>query len=254
VFQGANTGVSFIYYGQNKYTSFASALQNISTDSFVESPTSALSLTFIGYIIAEGSTTDLSDTNANRIIQAGLFRNTAGSSGGGSSTTQNINDLNDVTTTTPSNGQALVYSSGLWVNGTPSSASYALTATTASYALNSVSASYSATASYALNASSAQVTGSYTVNSGVQSIISSTTGSNYSAFYNYTIVSGSNTRAGQLMLVWNGASINSTDVSTVDIGNTAQFVFTASLNAGSYVISSAPTTSGWLLKTMASLL
>ncbi len=112
---------------RHDYDNLSTALQSITTEEFVESPTSQLALPFIGYIIAKGDTTDLSDTANNKIIQAGLFRNTAGSSGGGGAAVTNLNDLGDVTISSPSTGQALVYNAGLWVNGIPASASYAAT-------------------------------------------------------------------------------------------------------------------------------
>jgi hypothetical protein len=165
VFQGVVNSVSYVYYGQNVYDSLALALQSITTDQFVESQTSILALPFIGYIIAKGDATNLSDTTNNRIIQAGLFRNTAGSSGGGGAAAQSLEDLSDVTIAGATNGQALIYNSGLWTNGIPSSASFASTASfvtgsifvgsnqarSASYAITS---SFSLTASYALNAGS----------------------------------------------------------------------------------------------------
>lgn len=145
VFQGVVNGVSYVYYGQNVYSSLALALQSITTDQFVESPTSILALPFIGYVIVKGDATDIGDTTNNRIIQAGLFRNTAGSSGGGGAAAQSLDDLSDVSVAGASNGQALVYSSGLWINGNPASASYAFTA---SYVLQAVSSSFASTASF----------------------------------------------------------------------------------------------------------
>jgi hypothetical protein len=150
IFQGVVNNVSYVYYGQNVYDSLALALQSITTDQFVESPTSILALPFIGYVIAKGDTSNLADTANNRIIQAGLFRNTAGSSGGGGAAAQSLDDLSDVTIVSPVNGQALVYNSGLWVNSNPTSASYAVTA---SYILQAVSSSYATTASFVATAS-----------------------------------------------------------------------------------------------------
>jgi hypothetical protein len=152
VFEGVVNNISYVYYGQNVYDSLALALQSITTDEFVESPTSILALPFIGYIIAKGDATNLADTTNNRIIQAGLFRNTAGSSGGGGAAAQSLDDLSDVTITGPVNGQALIYNAGLWVNGTPQNANFA---TTASYVLQAVSSSFATTASYVLQSVSA---------------------------------------------------------------------------------------------------
>lgn len=162
LFQGVVNGITYVYYGQNKYDSLAAAIQSINTEPFEESPTSILALPFIGYVITKGDTTNLSDTANNKIINSGLFRNTAGSSGGGGVATTNINDLADVDITTPSTGQALIYNAGVWQNGTPlnatsssfsSTASYVENAQTASYVLSSISSSFTTTASFAQTAS-----------------------------------------------------------------------------------------------------
>jgi hypothetical protein len=72
-----------------------------------------------------------------------------------------LDDLSDVTITSATNGQALIYNSGTWINGNPTSASYATTASYATVAqtlLGSVtSASYAATASWAINAFTASI-------------------------------------------------------------------------------------------------
>jgi hypothetical protein len=132
------TGIHYIYFGQTKYTSLANAVANLTTDTFAEGAATTLFTIFAGYIIAKGDTTNLADTN-NNIISAGLFRNTSAGSVGGGAASQLLNDLSDVTITSPSNGQALIYSSGDWVNGNPTNATSASFATTASFA---TSASY----------------------------------------------------------------------------------------------------------------
>ena len=156
VFQGVINNISYVYYGQNTYDSLNAAVQSITTEAFEESSTSIIALPFIGYVIARGNATDLGDTTNNKIINSGLFRNTAGASGGGGVATTNLNDLSDVTITSPVNGQALVYSAGSWINSTPTSASYSNTASyvetaqTASYVLQAISSSYASTASFVL--------------------------------------------------------------------------------------------------------
>lgn len=151
LFQGVVNSVTYVYYGQNKYTSLINALNSITTEDFAESQTSIVTLPFIGYVIVEGTATSLADTNTSRIINAGLFRNTAGSSGGGGAAVTNLNDLGDVVITSPSNGQALIYSTGNWVNGTPASASY-VTGSVFTSGNPALTASYALTASFALNA------------------------------------------------------------------------------------------------------
>jgi hypothetical protein len=104
--------------------------------------------------------------------------------------------------------------------------------------------------------SSSQITNKNVIglSSGNQDISTTLTGSYTSAFCNYTVSSGSNARAGQIMVVWNGSSITYTDNSTTDIGLTKNVEFTASLNTGNVVISTVLPTNGWSIKTLMNLL
>jgi hypothetical protein len=155
---------------------------------------------------------------------------------------------------------------------TASSAISASQAQTASYILNAISSSYAFTASSAISSSfsTTSLTASY-ANSGFDigiaefqttssitiagtTIVSSiNTGSFTSAFYNYTIASGSNARSGQVMSVWNGTTIRYTEVTTTDIGNTATASFAATLSGPTVRLSfTAPGV--WTVKSIANLL
>lgn len=133
-------------------------------------------------------------------------------------------------------------------------ASYATQALSASYALNASTASY-------FNGTSLTISQSLTINqntaslaSGTQTISTNSTGSYTSAFYKYTLASGSNARAGQVMAVWNGANIQYTDVATNDIGTTSNVALTASLSGGNVLLTSTLPSSGWTVKTLVNLL
>jgi hypothetical protein len=131
VFVNPVTGRSHVYYGQAIYSTYLNAVQSVSVDDFVESEVTKNAYVFAGYLVMKGGAAndDLSvGGTTNAIIQAGLFRNSVGGSGGAGAAVSNINDLSDVNITSPSNGQALIYNSGNWVNGNPISASFALTA------------------------------------------------------------------------------------------------------------------------------
>jgi hypothetical protein len=143
---------------------------------------------------------------------------------------------------------------------------------TASYVLNAVSSSFASTASYVLNAvsSSFAATASYanspfdigiaefnstssTTTAGTTAISSIATGSFTSAFYNYTISSGSNARAGQVMSVWSGGTVRYTEVTTTDIGNTAIASFAVALSGANVRLNfTAPGV--WTVKSIANLL
>jgi hypothetical protein len=90
--------------------------------------------------------------------------------------------------------------------------------------------------------------------SGAQTISTNATSSYTAAFYNYTVASGSNARAGQVTAVWNGGSIQYTDVSTTDIGSTLAVTFTASLSGANVQLTTVLPTSGWTVKTLANLI
>jgi hypothetical protein len=232
VFVNPVTGRTVVYYGQTTYTTLLNAQQSLSTDPFEEGEFTAKSLVFVGYLVIKGNTANLADTGDNSIIQSGIFRGTQGSSGGSIISTT-LDSLSDVTISTPSNGQALIYDGGIWVNGNPSSASYAATASfvngisngTASFA---VTASYllgqSPTASHALTASSADnflVRGTLTAQTiNVQTITSSiefNTGStrNGSTTANTHQFTGSVSISGSLSAVGSvsGSSFNSVLIS-----------------------------------------
>jgi len=116
VFVGPTSERFYVYYGQDTYDSVATALQNLTTEQFTESLTTSKSLTFIGYLVVKANTTDLADETCANIINAGLFRNTAGSSGGGTSTISNLGDITDVNISAPTTGQYLKYDAGVWEN------------------------------------------------------------------------------------------------------------------------------------------
>ena len=90
--------------------------------------------------------------------------------------------------------------------------------------------------------------------SGTQTISTNATSSFTSVFYNYTLASGSNARAGQLIAVWNGNSITYTENSTTDIGTTDNVALTASLSTGNVVLSTVLPTTGWTIKSFVNLL
>jgi hypothetical protein len=210
VFVNPITGRSHVYYGQSTYPNYLNAVQSVATDDFVESEVTKNAYVFAGYLVMQGgaSNNDLSVGNTtNAIIQACLFRNSVGGSGGATTAVSDLNDLSDVNISSPSNGQALIYSAGTWINGTPISSSYAATASfvagisngtasfantasfaiTASYLLGqSLTSSYALTASYVENAQTASYvlnaqTASYVETAQTASYVLSAISSSYAA-------------------------------------------------------------------------
>jgi hypothetical protein len=99
-------------------------------------------------------------------------------------------------------------------------------------------------------APSLNTTEKLTVNSGVTTLYALPTASYDGAFFEYTIRSGSNSRAGNIMGIWSGTSVNYTEVTTVDFGNTSGFNFGMSISGSNMILSSSAATSGWTFKTI----
>ena len=137
IYSDPKTGVLYVYYGQTIYTTYLNAVGAVATDEFTEGYTFDFT-TFIGFAVVKSNTLDIVDTVDNKLVPAGLFRGSGQGSGGGTAVS-NLEDLTDVSITSPTNGQALIYNAGIWQNGNPISASYALTS---SYVKNAQTASY----------------------------------------------------------------------------------------------------------------
>ena len=111
VFFNPFTNRVHVYYGQNTYGNKTLAIQGLSTDPFSEAPYSSHQYVFCGYLIVKGGTSNLADTAVNTIVQAGLFRNTVGSSGGGTQALSALHDLADTNVSGALNGDLLIYNS-----------------------------------------------------------------------------------------------------------------------------------------------
>ena len=76
-------------------------------------------------------------------------------------------------------------------------------------------------------------TAKITTVSGLNTIYSIQTASYDGAFFDYTLISGLNARAGQIISIWSGSQIRYTETTTTDIGSTSEFIFSVALTAGS---------------------
>ena len=123
---------------------------------------------------------------------------------------------------------------------------------------NAVSASYAATASYSDQFNIGQTQTQYTtVTSSINGsniVFTQATGSYTSAFFKYTIASGSNSRSGEIMSVWNGSTVEFTDNSTVDIGTTTAVTSSVSLSGANVRLNMQTNTSGWRIKSIATFI
>ena len=83
-----------------------------------------------------------------------------------------------------------------------------------------------------------------------QSIYGLDTSSYGGAFFEYTAHSGSNARAGNIMSVWNGSSLNFTETTTTDIGSTSDLVMKVHISQSQAQLAAFSTTAGYNIKTI----
>ena len=87
-------------------------------------------------------------------------------------------------------------------------------------------------------------------NSGSFVVYSLPTSSYDGAFYDYTVRSGSNARAGQIMAIWSGSSVNFTETTTTSFGDTSAINFTVIVSGSNMVLTGSSATGSWTIKTI----
>jgi hypothetical protein len=89
---------------------------------------------------------------------------------------------------------------------------------------------------------------------GANNMFTQATGSYTSAFIKYTVSNTTNARSGEIMAVWNGATVQYTDTSTLDIGSTTAVTGSVSIVSSQFQYNIQTSTSGWKLKAMATFM
>ena len=80
-------------------------------------------------------------------------------------------------------------------------------------------------------------------------MVSIPTTSGNSAVFDYFVSDGTNSRAGSVISVWNGASSTNTDYSTPDLGgSTTGMAFKTVVNGGNLELQSVVTSGTWTVK------
>ncbi|MFY7885667.1 MAG: hypothetical protein ACOVOV_12595, partial [Dolichospermum sp.] len=87
-------------------------------------------------------------------------------------------------------------------------------------------------------------------NSGSFIVYSLPTASYDTAFFDYSIKSGSNGRAGQIMAIQSGSSVNFTETTTTDFGSTTAVSFTVLVSGSNMVLTGSAATGSWTIKTI----
>jgi hypothetical protein len=87
-------------------------------------------------------------------------------------------------------------------------------------------------------------------NSGSFTIYSLPTASYDTAFFDYSIKSGSNARAGQIMAIQSGSSVNYTETTTMDFGSTTGLSLGVFVSGSNMVLTGSAATTAWVIKTI----
>jgi hypothetical protein len=160
-----------------------------------------------------------------------------------------LDELHNVRIVNPTNGNLIAYDSsdGLWKN------------------TNTISSSL--TVSGSLNVRNLTVSGSFQVSSslfqysdntdadiGTEVVVTVPTSSYRSAFFDYVVISGSNARSGIVFSVWGGSSVEYTELSTNDIGNTNPVSLFAALNGANIELRATTTADNWSVKSLVRML
>ena len=87
-------------------------------------------------------------------------------------------------------------------------------------------------------------------NSGSFTVYSIPTASYDGAFFEYTAKSGSNARAGSIMAIWSGTSVNYTETTTTDFGTTSGLSLNVSISGSNMVLTGSAATTAWTIKTI----
>jgi hypothetical protein len=107
-----------VYYGTDYYDNKEVAEKSIFLEEFTEAKNTAEQAIHVATIVIKKEADDLSASTDSHIYQAGLFRNLSASFSGGVDVNAGINDLSDVSISSPQEGQSLTYNAvdGVWTN------------------------------------------------------------------------------------------------------------------------------------------
>ena len=89
---------------------------------------------------------------------------------------------------------------------------------------------------------------------GTETVATLATGSHSSAFFDYVVSDGTNSRAGTVMTAWIGTSITYADTSTADIGNTGDVDLTTTVSGANVLLQVTTTSDNWNVKAVSRLL
>ncbi len=85
---------------------------------------------------------------------------------------------------------------------------------------------------------------------GTTNIFSIPTSAYTGAFFDYTVSDGTNLRAGNIMSIWSGTSVNMTEVQTTSFGSTTGLTFNMVVSSGNAILTTSGATGNWTVKTI----
>ena len=85
---------------------------------------------------------------------------------------------------------------------------------------------------------------------GTTNVYSIPTSAYTGAFFDYTVSDGTNLRAGNIMSIWSGSSVNMTETQTTDFGNTSGLTFNMVVSSGNAILRTSGVTGNWTVKTI----
>jgi hypothetical protein len=231
-------------------SSYALSSSNAATASYILQAVSASFATTASYILNTASASyALSSSNA---ATASYIRLAASAS-------YALSSSNAITASYVQNAESASFAlSASWAPGSGAvSASYAATS---SYAYNALTSSYAvATSTIPFSIGGTQMYYAVVLSSTSPSavnVFTNNTESFFSAFYHYTLYSGSNSRAGQVIASWISGSVQYTDFSTIDIGSTSAVTASVAIVTGQaqFNFQVPSSTAGWNIKATATYL
>jgi hypothetical protein len=87
-------------------------------------------------------------------------------------------------------------------------------------------------------------------NSGSFTMYSLPTASYDTAFFEYSVRSGSNARAGTIMAIQSGSAVNFTETTTTDFGSTSAISFAVVVTGSNMALTGSSTSGAWTIKTI----
>ena len=276
----------FVYYGPAKYANFDDAIGGVATETFTEGDNTKGAAVFVGIITVKGNETSLTNTLQCRITPAGLHRGAGSGGGGGGSATAagsntyvQYNDNGvlgadagftyDFSTDTMTVGNTFLGDGGVLgttgssftlVNTNATSINFGGAATSINvgssggsthFAGNVTGSSFFASGSLTLNNNVTPAlftTAKITSVVGNNTIYSVPTASCDGAFFDYVAISGSNSRAGHIVAIRSGSSVNFNETTTTDFGSTSGVAFGFDVSGGNLLLTGSTTTADWTIK------